>query len=117
MSNPRSIKETEIWQISAELANKVENIVINLPKNEFYEIKDTLFDCMELIPVEVEETLRTGKRMDKLKAYIKASHNLQICRDKLELIRRLKLADTRELIELVDLINDRLNTEKKIFSQ
>ena len=105
MSSPKSIKTTDVWQKTHLFVNSVVSLSNNLPQSEIYGLKTRLQECATSVPTNIEDGLKQSKKIEKIRAFIKANGFIEECKDYLSLVAKLKYGETSELLIMADEIS------------
>lgn len=101
MSSPIGIRDV-LWHKANSLATNIRSLSDSLPKDEIYELKIRLNHCVASIPNYLISGFEKERRIDKIRAFIHASSQLEECRSYLNMIENLRYADVKELKRQVD---------------
>lgn len=113
MSEPRSFKQSPIWEEAGRLVDSITNFTDTLPKSEFYELKNRLKESVSNVEPTLEEGFRRTRRVDKIRQWIKANGILEECRDYLKIVETLKYAETSDIIDQIDTFGEMLKLEHR----
>ncbi len=101
MSSPIGIRDA-MWQKAQALATNIHILSDSLPKDEIYELKIRLKHCVASIPEYLVSGFEKERRIDKIRAFIYASSQLEECRSYLNMIENLHYSDVKDLKRQVD---------------
>ncbi len=102
MSEPRSYREQMVWKKAERLVVSVMDISDEIPRDNFYDLKARLINCIEMVPPQLREGFRKTRRIDRVRQWIKVNCLLQECRDYLMMVKMLRYGKPTEQIELID---------------
>lgn len=97
--------------MAKQLVKKAENLKDlvgsfsqSLPKDKVNDLRYHLKSCLNDLPQNIESGLTTERKIDRIKSLIKANGELNQCRDYLQLLSRMRIAQPDDiLVEIEDL--------------
>ncbi len=93
---------------SSALVESVNNFTKELPKSDISELALRLKTSVNGMTTYLESSFSGTRKIDKIRSWIKLSIALKECRDTLDLIAKLKYANTNDLMLKVDNFNQML---------
>jgi four helix bundle protein len=112
MSAMQTAENAQIRKKTIELVQSLFSLTEKLPDYENHNLKRLLQNSVRAIPGTIEDTLNeNGEKIKKIKKYIKAGGILAETREYLDLIHILRYGKTRDLIELLNDVNDLLKEQ------
>lgn len=100
-----------------ELKSLVDDFTHTLPTDKINDLRYHLIGCLTNFPNNIERGLTTERKIDRIKSFIKASGELNQCRDYLQLLSRMKIAHPDELIMEIEDFNATINNPEFIIKQ
>ena len=108
METTMQITEEVLKSESSSLVESVNNFTRELPKSDLSELAIRLKTSVNGMTSHLESSFTGTRKIDKIRSWIKLSIALKECRDTLDLISKLKYANTNELMGKVDNFNQML---------
>lgn len=108
MNTTTNITEEVLKSESSALIKSVNNFTKVLPKSDISELAIRLQTSVNGMTNHLESSFTGTRKIDKIRSWIKLSIALKECRDTLDLIAKLKYANTNELMIQVDNFNQML---------
>jgi four helix bundle protein len=85
-----------------EIIGEVNSFVDTLPGNEIYALRTRLRNCMSSVPEDIDTAFRQKSRLNKIRAFVRASGYLHECKDYLHLLKKLEYDYPDELEHKID---------------
>lgn len=106
-------RTSDIWKKTEDLTQKVVSLSEEIPSGNLYELKSRLINSVGLLPNNIDSFIKGRKKIDKIRAVIKANSNLNETRESLRLIKEMNYCDIDDLLketeEITHFLSENIN--------
>lgn len=107
-------RKKEVKILASELINSVGELANAIPVNESMNLRSRLETCAGTIEPLMSKTFDFDSRIERLRYWIKAHSTMQEFRDYLDLIEKLRYANTSGMREKLLHLNSMLDEDYKV---
>lgn len=99
MSTAGAIQQDALYKKALELVESVVSLTESLPQHDLYMISTRLCESIDELPRSIIESFEQTRKIDQIRSYISTNGKLAEAKDYLELVQKLKYADTGSVLQ------------------